>query len=341
MKAGTYHHTEEAKRKISASKVGKRRPPLSAEHRQKLREANLGRKIHFTEEHKRKLSDALKRRWSEDTNFIIRCTEGRRGQLSPWWGKHHTPETKSRISEALRGCVGSMTGRRHTPETRAKIGAAQVGRHPSPETRRKMSENQRGELSHSGMQGKRHSPEAREKQRQAALLRSPTPLAEAERKRKIGEAMRGERNPFFGRHHSDATRAKLSTNRKASWQNPEYREHIVRAVLAANQVRPTTPERTMQSILDRNFPGEWKYTGNGEVIIGGKNPDFVNINGRKAVIEVFGNYWHSERITGKPPDQDVADRIAHFAKYGFRCTVIWEREASDENLVLTKLGEST
>lgn len=96
----------------------------------------------------------------------------------------------------------------------------------------------------------------------------------------------------------------------------------------------------MRDILDRNFPDEWKYVGNGEVIIGGKNPDFVNVNGRKAVVEVFGDYWHSERITGKPAEQEVADRIAHFAKYGFRCTVIWEREVSDENLVLTKLGES-
>jgi len=93
----------------------------------------------------------------------------------------------------------------------------------------------------------------------------------------------------------------------------------------------------MQSILDTHFPGEWKYTGNGEVIIGGKNPDFTNVNGQKSVIEVFGDWWHGEKRTGIPNDQAVSSRVAHFAKWGYDCTVVWENELKDEKAVLAKL----
>ena len=70
--------------------------------------------------------------------------------------------------------------------------------------------------------------------------------------------------------------------------------------------------------LQKFFPNEWKYVGNGEFMIGGKCPDFVNMNGRKQLIELFGNYWHK--------DDNSQDRINYFKQYGFNTLIIWENE---------------
>ena len=72
--------------------------------------------------------------------------------------------------------------------------------------------------------------------------------------------------------------------------------------------------------------------GNYEVWIGGKNPDFLNVNGKKLVIEMFGgyNYYHWE--------EEVEERIAHYRNYGFGCLVLWEDEVR-EDLVVRKVKE--
>ena len=71
-KEGT-HRSDDIKRKISESLKGENHPfygkHLSAEHRQKLSEANKGKHNKdmkgkpFTAEHRQKLSEAAKRRW--------------------------------------------------------------------------------------------------------------------------------------------------------------------------------------------------------------------------------------------------------------------------------------
>lgn len=94
---------------------------------------------------------------------------------------------------------------------------------------------------------------------------------------------------------------------------------------------PTSLERKMAALLEKVYPKQWKYIGHGGTIIGGKIPDFVNINGYKAVIEVFGRYWH------RPEDE--LTRSKHFAKYGFCTLVIWEEDLQHEKRVKKKLRE--
>lgn len=89
------HHTDEAKKKISESNIG--RTPW-----------NKG--IPLTEEHRQKVSDSLK------------------GDLNPFYNKNHTEESKLKMSEARKGTVLSQ-------ETKDKIGEASKIRHklnPTP-----------------------------------------------------------------------------------------------------------------------------------------------------------------------------------------------------------------
>jgi len=74
----------------------------------------------------------------------------------------------------------------------------------------------------------------------------------------------------------------------------------------------------MQKFLNKHFPNEWKYVGDGEFWLGRRNPDFMNINGEKKLIEVFGDYWHK--------GEDGKERKRYFAQYGFKTLIIWEHE---------------
>ena len=81
---------------------------------------------------------------------------------------------------------------------------------------------------------------------------------------------------------------------------------------------PNKPEMALGIYLGRNFPGEWAFNGQCQAgcVIGGKIPDFINVNGRKAVVEMFGNYYHDQ--------EEEVTRPEHFKKFGFDCTIVWE-----------------
>lgn len=90
----------------------------------------------------------------------------------------------------------------------------------------------------------------------------------------------------------------------------------------------TKPERILAKLLEENkLP--FKYVGDGSVWLDNRNPDFININGKKQIIEVFGTYWH--------PVFDVAQRTEHYKQYGFSTLIIWADELKDLDKVLAKV----
>ena len=129
---------------------------------------------------------------------------------------------------------------------------------------------------------------------------------------------------------------------KSSSKRPEVKEKIRQAMIKNIQEgkfkwKITQPEKKLNKLLQEYFPNEWKYTGDGYTWIGGKCPDFLNVNGQKAIIEMFGDYWHGEKRTGKTKEESEGERIKHFAKYGFKCLVIWQHELKNENEVRNKI----
>jgi len=172
-----------------------------------------------------------------------------------------------------------------------------------------------------------------------------------ETKKKIGKSMEGKNKGTWeelygvegarkrrenhkgmtGKHHSEKAKRKIGKSRRKLWQNPEYREKQLKAIFAGYDLRPTKPERRLRNRLNHLFPNEYKYVGDGTFWIGCKNPDFININGQKKVIEMFGNYWHSKKVTGVSIKKHENCRVRHFAKYGFRTLIVWECELRREN----------
>ena len=112
---------------------------------------------------------------------------GKKGELSTNWGKHFSEEH------------------------RRKIGDANKGKIVSAESRQKMSEAQKG---------KKRSKESCQKQSEIAKQ-----LWKNEEFRTIHtERMMGDKNPFYGKTHTEETKCLLSEYRKESWKNEEYRK---------------------------------------------------------------------------------------------------------------------
>lgn len=106
----------------------------------------------------------------------------------------------------------------------------------------------------------------------------------------------------------------LSMFWKEKWKDPEFFKERMKSF----GVKPNKLELKFEKFLNENFPNEWKYVGDGQVILGGKCPDFINVNGKKQIIELYGDYWHK----GQNPE----DRIKIFEPFGYKTLIIWEKE---------------
>ena len=100
------------------------------------------------------------------------------------------------------------------------------------------------------------------------------------------------------------------------YENMKTNKHIM-SVLNKVKRNPNTVEIHLQKILNEILPNIYKYVGDNSLIIGYKNPDFVNIYNNK-LIEMFGTYWHRNDYPEK--------RIEMFEKYGYKTLIIWENE---------------
>jgi len=83
--------------------------------------------------------------------------------------------------------------------------------------------------------------------------------------------------------------------------------------------------------IETNHPKEWAYTGDRRSMdllrskgyTGLKIPDYINIDGRKAVIEILGGlgWWHFE--------EEEEEKISYYKNLGFSCLVLFEWDCYD------------
>jgi len=171
---------------------------------------------------------------------------------------------------------------------------------------------------------------------------------------KMSESQKGKNIWSKGKQLTSTTRKKMSQAIKKRWQDPEYRVRISQMmkerwadpeyanrvrplIIKANSKKPTRPERQLIKLIKKyNLP--FKYTGDGSFSICGFNPDFVNSNGAKTVIEVFGDYWHSEKKVRSWKETELG-RIMAYNSFGFKCIILWEKELNTlpEKLILERI----
>jgi len=130
----------------------------------------------------------------------------------------------------------------------------------------------------------------------------------------------GKPSPRLGAHLSDETKRKIGEaqlDRIAWWierglPNPR-----------AYSTEPTKPERILIKVIEEHgLP--FRYVGNGQVILGGLNPDFINVNGEKQIIEVFGDYWHN--LPDIEYHRTEKGRREAYLKFGYTTMILWEHD---------------
>lgn len=153
------------------------------------------------------------------------------------------------------------------------------------------------------------------------------------------DRMRGEKNPNYG--------GKLWTNKdykekrikimKKLWQNKDYKDKQVKLMRESMNIKPNKPEKKLIELFNKyNLP--YRYVGDWSFVIEGKNPDFINCNGQKKIIELFGDYWHSDKCKYKKEEYiNPEKRKVIFAKYGYKTLIIWENELKDVSKIMDKI----
>jgi G:T-mismatch repair DNA endonuclease (very short patch repair protein) len=108
-----------------------------------------------------------------------------------------------------------------------------------------------------------------------------------------------------------------SSELKQLWKNQNYKEYIIKKILSAAKNKPNKQELKLSELLPPGF----EYVGNGKVIIGGLNPDFIDIKNKK-IIELYGDYWHNKK---EAIERDIL-RIPLYTEYGYSTLIVWEHE---------------
>ena len=258
--------------------------------------------------------------------------------------------TRRKQSNAIKAFFLTSAGIKEKARMRDFMSSRKV----SEQTRLKMSESKKG--THFKL-GVRLTPEQRENMSIRFKRYYKTP--EGQRTIEKGRIKRqGMPSNMKGKHHSVEVRAKLSVanmgnkhsitmrnkcrqNMLEFWSNPSVKDMRIKAIMDGMLIRPTKPELVLISILDDIAPNEWKYTGDGQVIICGRNPDIVNVNGKKALILMHGIYWHLWKKQKENPEltkeQVEREDINFYKVYGWESLIIWDDELKNLDKVLVKI----
>jgi len=148
---------------------------------------------------------------------------------------------------------------------------------------------------------------------------------------KHGYYIYGKQCPICGKKISPEAKYCRSCARKKLL----FEDGYIKIMMKNVGMRPNKKELLLSQILNELFPNEYKYVGDGQFWIENFNPDFINVNGQKKIIEFFGNYWHSK----KEDIEKDKKRIETFKKYGYKTLIIWENELNNLDKLKEKIKE--
>lgn len=140
-------------------------------------------------------------------------------------------------------------------------------------------------------------------------------------------------DPDVIKKHSDAiskswldpdVRCRRSEGIKRAWAKLRNDPEHMRKILARRT--PSHYEKIVIELIAKfNLP--YQYVGDGQLWIGGKNPDFAHYD-KKILIEVYGTKQKRE-VVGS--DNYEMDRSMHFAKFGFSVIFLNETDLFDDH----------
>jgi very-short-patch-repair endonuclease len=111
-------------------------------------------------------------------------------------------------------------------------------------------------------------------------------------------------------------------NKDKKWDTETIRRILTRRT-------PNKQEKYLIALFGKHdLP--YRFVGDGQIVIGGRNPDFINEENCK-IIEFFGEHWH------EPEDEHIKRKI--YIQYGYEMLEIWGKDLRDEEKLLVKILE--
>uniref|UniRef100_A0A6M3M4E2 Nuclease associated modular domain-containing protein n=1 Tax=viral metagenome TaxID=1070528 RepID=A0A6M3M4E2_9ZZZZ len=236
----------------------------------------------------------------------LKMSLSRTGKKHPFYGKHHTEETKKKISEHN---AHFWKGKHLSAEARKKLSIAHTGKIVSEESKQKNREKHLGK--NSVLFGKHLSAETRKK---ISIAKKGKPLSETHK-----QSLRKPKREGTG-----------EIRRRIALARPDEitRKCLIRRV-------PSSLEKRFLDIVDKlHLP--YRFIGNGDFIIERKNPDFINMNGEKILVEVYCTK-HKERFRDSGVEGWKQERLNVFGKYGWKVEFFNELQINEKE-IKTRLG---
>ena len=153
-----------------------------------------------------------------------------------------------------------------------------------------------------------------------------------ETKLKMSVCRLGDKNHFYGKHHTKETKLILSEKIKNKYKDEEFLINYSKSLIK----KPNKPETILIKLLNEIIPNKFEYVGDYSLWIDGKNPDFINKTEKK-IIEFFGDYWHGSKVKGKSNKEHEIETINHFKENGYSTLIIWETEMSNMKNIVGKI----
>lgn len=125
---------------------------------------------------------------------------------------------------------------------------------------------------------------------------------------------------------------KLSKERKNRYKDINYKTGWLKKMLFFLKIKPNNKEFLLFKILKTLKLKKYQYVGDGKFLLGGFNPDFINIKDKK-IIELYGDYWHNLENSKKRDKR----RLKIYTRLGYQTLIIWEHELKDLDFVVGKL----
>lgn len=314
---------------------------------------------HLTEDHKRKIGEANKgnnkgKSW-EEIHGTEKASEIRKFLRDLYkdktyeeiYGEERAKEIKHKQSVSQKGISVSSRG----SFLRGKTYEEAYGEEKAVEIKINLSISHKGQVP--ANKGKKLSKETRRKMSIRFKGKKKLNLSEEQRKQRgqlnidnrkgktweeifgveVAERMKEKRKErLTGKTYEEIYGVEQGKEMKRKSKERWTDEVFVKKWLKRTCVKPNRAELKLFKLLQVSLPNEYKINVKADVmILGGKIPDFVNVNGQKKVIELYGDFWHK--------DDNPQDRIDYFKQFGYDCLVIWESEMKDEKKVINRILE--
>jgi len=159
--------------------------------------------------------------------------------------------------------------------------------------------------------------------------------------KRSGDKQRGKTyEELYGVERARNIKKKVGKANSEAWerrkQSDDYPEFIAKW-MSKHTGEKNALEEELSLLLDSVCPKEFEYNGNGElgVVLNGGIPDFVNINGKKKVIEVFAAFFKEKDYGSVEIYQQI--RSKQFRKVGFDTLFVESKEFYDTEKLMDKV----